>query len=984
MVKKILVLVVIVLSTNLYGYEYSVEPCDDGSFWNIMNGIDPWVGGDFGLTNYTSQGTGAVWLTVNTEGDWSNGVLRRFGPLRFQGGYATSMADIKSIKFDIYNPSGTNMIFRLYVITKWDTSKWQYSTEQTALANQWTTLEFDLTQDNWNPRGIGDWPDAGSWDQYLHGRENIEEIRLEVFKNDGNNSLFSNQRFILDNIKFTVDDSVIMDFESYEDKTMNNGSKRTVPTGSSVTDYIINNSYQGTQALRIEYNVAANTNAIVWLPQLCRNFTNIRKLSFVTKGTGVLQLLFSESIAPPFGIAGNSDGDVWQTKVLRFTNNEWDTFYISMDSLTKYSGSGAGVKDLSYITNIGIKLLSGTGGFIIDNLKTHNTNYFGNSIVDIFPAPGSLFTNSYSKCKIYFDTGLDKNNFKININGTEFDKDSVSLKIDTNANFILINNLDDFNKYEILKFRITDDNGLDYSWVYYKKSADVYESSTIDDFEKYSSDSDIKGVWSTGNSSGSTVSVSLGDISYTGNNSMQINYSIESNGWINIGRDVPMIDMSDYQYIEFFARGYGNILIGIQEDLSGSADLDGEVWASSSYPLSSGWQKYVIPIDSLTVTGGSMKGGVFDKSKIRWIEFDFNQSTLGTNKTAYIDNIKLVKTEKEFKLLSYLVPTTNEIFLLFNYKLNETADTLRTKIYSKDSSLSFKNFEIQDNSGSSTGGVRIKLNNKLANNKVYELYLDNITDINGRKFSGKIYILNLIALYKSGDSIPTAGGTVEYNDLYVVVDKNSFSTPAVISVSKISASGKNYEPIGDAYNVSFSGTPEKKLKLIIPYFKIKNIENQKKFKIAYFDGVNWIPLKSEVNEYGKYVIAEIDNAGIYSIVEYNPSDAGGSILSYNTVRVYPDIFSPNGDGINESIRFSYYLNKNSYVTIKIFTQTGELVKEVVKSCYQESGFHSDVQWNGDTDGIKLKRGIYFYKIEAVSADNSNVKDNIVKSIIIFR
>ncbi len=985
MVKKILFTVILFLSmNNLYGYEYMVEPCDDGSFWNIMAGMDPWGGLVFGVTNYTSQGTGAVRLTINEEGDWSASVLRRFGPTRFQGSYATSIADIKSIKMDIYNPSGTNITFRLYVITSWDTSKWQYSTTETAFSNQWTTLEFDLTQNNWNPRGIGDWPDAGSWDQYLHGRENVEEIRLEVFKNDGDNSGFSNQLFILDNIRFTVDDSSVIDFENYEDKTMNNGSKKTVPAGSSLTNYIINNAYQGTQALQIDYSIAANTNGIIWLPQLCRNFTNAKWFSIVARGTGNIRLMLSESVEPPSGIT--SDGDVWASTTVNVSNSDWDTFYISMNSFTKYSGGGSGTKNLSYITNIGIMIGTGSGSVVIDKLKIQTNDYLENKIVGIFPAPGSLFTNSYNKCKIYLESGFDYNNFKIIINDSEFTKSSNNITIDTNAQYILISNLEQFDAYEILKFKIIDNSGLNYSWMYYKKQTYLYEYSIIDNFESYDSDSDVTSVWSGANSDGSSISISKGDISYEGNNSLKLSYSIASNGWVNAGRDVPLINISQYQYIEFYAKGYGNVLIGLQEDLSGSVNLDGEVWASSLYPVSSAWQKYVIPLDSLTVTGSSSKGGVFDKSKIRWIEFDFNQRTYGTNRTAYIDYIKLVKSEKEFKLLSYIVPMSNEIFLLFNGRLNETSDSLVKKIYELNNALNIGKLIVEDNTGRNTGGVRIKLNTALQNNKIYTLYLDNIEDENGRRFSGKIYILNLNAVYQSGDAIPGSGGTMQYNDLYLMVDEGSFSSSEVITISKINYSiNKNYTPVSDIYCISFNDTPKKDIKLILPYFKIDDEKyNQDNFKVAYFDGVNWIPLNSEVNVYGKYVIADIHKPGNYSIIEYTQTDNGGTILSYDDVKVYPDIFTPNNDGVNDEVTFSYYLNKPSYVTIKVFTITGKLVKEVLAHSYKNKGFHSDVTWDGTTDGIKLKRGVYLYKVETTAADNSNIKDVIIKPITIFR
>ena len=72
----------------------------------------------------------------------------------------------------------------------------------------------------------------------------------------------------------------------------------------------------------------------------------------------------------------------------------------------------------------------------------------------------------------------------------------------------------------------------------------------------------------------------------------------------------------------------------------------------------------------------------------------------------------------------------------------------------------------------------------------------------------------------------------------------------------------------------------------------------------------------------------------------------------------PNVFTPDNDGVND---FFIIRSVNDIpLRIKIFSRTGILVYE---------GEGSVIAWNGETaSGDKLKSGIYFYSLEAISGD----------------
>jgi gliding motility-associated-like protein len=72
------------------------------------------------------------------------------------------------------------------------------------------------------------------------------------------------------------------------------------------------------------------------------------------------------------------------------------------------------------------------------------------------------------------------------------------------------------------------------------------------------------------------------------------------------------------------------------------------------------------------------------------------------------------------------------------------------------------------------------------------------------------------------------------------------------------------------------------------------------------------------------------------------------------------IFSPNGDGMNDTWKISNVESYSNYKLI-IFTSSGEIVYEVA------ADYNND--WRGDYNGINLPEGVYYYFFQ--NNDNSN-------------
>jgi gliding motility-associated-like protein len=87
----------------------------------------------------------------------------------------------------------------------------------------------------------------------------------------------------------------------------------------------------------------------------------------------------------------------------------------------------------------------------------------------------------------------------------------------------------------------------------------------------------------------------------------------------------------------------------------------------------------------------------------------------------------------------------------------------------------------------------------------------------------------------------------------------------------------------------------------------------------------------------------------------------------------PNLFSPNGDGLNDSFKPMRCPRFVSLVTCKIVDRNGQLI-------YQYSGPLDGFGWNGtDANGVQMSTSSYFYTCDVVfdlfdkAAQNKSLK-----------
>ncbi|MBL7095070.1 T9SS type A sorting domain-containing protein, partial [candidate division KSB1 bacterium] len=104
-----------------------------------------------------------------------------------------------------------------------------------------------------------------------------------------------------------------------------------------------------------------------------------------------------------------------------------------------------------------------------------------------------------------------------------------------------------------------------------------------------------------------------------------------------------------------------------------------------------------------------------------------------------------------------------------------------------------------------------------------------------------------------------------------------------------------------------------------------------------------------------------NNWNIMGAAIYNPVGAvkekiAGNLSSSVLLQNYPNPF-------NSSTNIQYLLQRNDFVTIKIYNQIGQQIKILLDQKYESKGIHN-VNWDGkDELGVNSPSGIYFYQIK---------------------
>ena len=103
----------------------------------------------------------------------------------------------------------------------------------------------------------------------------------------------------------------------------------------------------------------------------------------------------------------------------------------------------------------------------------------------------------------------------------------------------------------------------------------------------------------------------------------------------------------------------------------------------------------------------------------------------------------------------------------------------------------------------------------------------------------------------------------------------------------------------------------------------------------------------------------------------------------STVTVFPELFSPDHDGLDDFVTISYSLIENvSSVRLRIFDSSGRLVRNITPDYI--GGHEGRLVWDGlDDDGRELRIGIYVVHFEAVNVENG-LTETCTRPVVLAR
>ncbi|MBD3271799.1 MAG: T9SS type A sorting domain-containing protein, partial [Elusimicrobia bacterium] len=126
--------------------------------------------------------------------------------------------------------------------------------------------------------------------------------------------------------------------------------------------------------------------------------------------------------------------------------------------------------------------------------------------------------------------------------------------------------------------------------------------------------------------------------------------------------------------------------------------------------------------------------------------------------------------------------------------------------------------------------------------------------------------------------------------------------------------------------------------------------------IFWYNGVEYVKCGGTISNRLESIVLETQRLGTYRVQRVLRA------TSFSLSQIWPrKTFTPNGDGINDTINFNFENPRESVVTGKIFDITGAFVATMTTGL---NGRWS-LQWDGrDSKGSFVDKGVYIYQIEA--------------------
>jgi gliding motility-associated-like protein len=148
-----------------------------------------------------------------------------------------------------------------------------------------------------------------------------------------------------------------------------------------------------------------------------------------------------------------------------------------------------------------------------------------------------------------------------------------------------------------------------------------------------------------------------------------------------------------------------------------------------------------------------------------------------------------------------------------------------------------------------------------------------------------------------------------------------------------------------SYEVNSSG--------LVKGTSIKASQAGKNLALFWFNGIEWVKLGAKTDTGERVLMIRTKKLGMYKIKE------SFAATEFTLNKVYPRIFTPNNDGLNDVVNFEYANPNEKGVVCRIFDIRGALVRQLDIG-QTETSF----AWDGkDEKGRVAPSGVYIYQLE---------------------
>ena len=205
-------------------------------------------------------------------------------------------------------------------------------------------------------------------------------------------------------------------------------------------------------------------------------------------------------------------------------------------------------------------------------------------------------------------------------------------------------------------------------------------------------------------------------------------------------------------------------------------------------------------------------------------------------------------------------------------------------------------------------------------------------------------------------------------ETHIYFPPRAFAQDAVVMVTAADPSGVPASlPSGavkvlDGFDIAWAGLLKKPARFTVSYAGVTPPTGT----LALYhspDGSAWERLGGTVDENAHGISLALSAPGRYAL--YADNGLGDGTASLSSIAFTPRVFSPAGHFANRQVGISFRLGKPAPVTVKVFSKSGRLIREVAAGQPMQAG-ENLIHWDGtDRNGGIVVDGVYLVTVEAL-------------------